>query len=482
MLLDWLRLAEQPSLPLYRQIYLEIRNAILDGRLPPGERLPASRDLCHRLKVSRITVQQAYDQLGADGLLEAHSGAGTHVSSSLDAVLDRTRRRNWPGLTDETRDDERVPQPNALGIAEPAVTAFRPGIPAFDTFPRNVWARLLRRHALRHDQFIQDYAHPGGYQPLKAALVRYLAGSRGVICSPEQIIIVTTARAATVLAARMRGVPEASAVVEDPCYYTGRICLEQAGLTITPVPVDAEGIRVDRLYAENIDAALAYVTPTNQWPTCVTLPLDRRVALIDWAKRHGTWIIEDDYDSEFSMGQPPTALYSLSEGDNVIFLGTFSKTLLPSIRCAYLVVPPQRADEFADTAYYCGCEPGLHIQAALADFLAEGHFTNYIRRMRKIYAVRRQVLTEALEAQLGHVLRARPGSGGLQLVVDLVDGVPAREVSLAAARAQIALRPLEEYYVSAPPRNALHLGFAAVPETEIASIVAQLADAIASRD
>jgi len=477
-LLDWLTPADHPEIPLYRQLYFQIRDAILDGRLRSGERLPASRNLCLRLSVSRNTVQQAYDQLVADGLLEARSGAGTRVSGNLDVVLKNREARIRPDCFVDVRHDEIAPDPP--WPEEPDNTAFEPGIPAFDTFPLTVWARLLRRHALRRDKSIQDYSHPGGYVPLRAAVARYLATSRGVICRPEQVIIVSSSRAATRLVAGMRNAPGAVAVVENPGYQTARLCLQQAGMVTAPVPVDALGIQVDHLTSEGIGAALAYVTPTHQWPTCVSLSLDRRIALIAWAERYGTWIIEDDYDSEFSLGQPKTAVYAMSEYDNVILLGTFSKTMLPSIRCAYLIVPPDRAQAFSDAAFYSGCEPALHVQAALSDFLAEGHFTTYIARMRKVYAARRRALTEALDSKLASVLRIRPGSGGLQLVADLPTGVSAKEISRAAAREQIVARPFERYYVNATPDEALHLGFAAVPETETAANVDRLARAIAS--
>ena len=477
-LLDWLTIADRPEIPLYRHLYFQIRDAVLDGRLHSGERLPASRSLCRRLTVSRNTVQQAYDQLIADGLLEARAGAGTRVSGNIDAALDGRGARNRPDFIKEVRHDELVPVQGA--DYEPDSTAFEPGIPAFDTFPATLWARLLRRHALRRDKSVQDYAHPGGYRPLQAALARYLAASRGVVCRPEQIVIVTSVRAATAVIAGVRNERGATAIVEDPGYKSARVCLQRAGMRTTPVPVDAYGLQVDRLETGEVDAALAYVTPTNQWPTCVSLSLERRIALVDWAERHGTWIIEDDYDSEFSVGQPKTAVYALSQYDNVILVGTFSKTMLPSIRCAYLVVPLDRAEDFSDAAVYGGCEPALHVQAALSDFLAEGHFTKYIARMRKVYAARRRALIEAIESRLASVLRVRPGSGGLQLVADLPAGVSAREIGRAAAQAQIVARPMGRYCVAATPDEALHLGFAAVPETEIAANVDRLARAIAS--
>lgn len=476
-LLDWLTIADRPELPLYRHLYFQIRDAVLDGRLRSGERLPASRSLCRRLTVSRNTVQQAYDQLVADGLLEARSGAGTRVSGNLDAVMDGRRPGIRPDFIERFRHGE--PVPVQVAEQEPDSMEFQPGIPAFDTFPATLWARLLRRHALRRDKSVQDYAHPGGYRPLQAALAHYLAASRGVVCRPEQVVIVTSVRAATTLIAGVRNDRGAGAVVEDPGYRSARLCLQRAGMRTIPVPVDAYGLQVDRLESEGIDAALAYVTPTNQWPTCVSLSLERRIALVNWAERHGAWIIEDDYDSEFSIGQPQTAVCALSGYDNAILVGTFSKTMLPSIRCAYLVVPPDRAGEFSDAAFHSGCEPALHVQAALSDFLAEGHFTKYIARMRKVYALRRKALTEAIESRLASVLRVRPGSGGLQLVADVAPGVSARAIGRAAAQAQIVARPIARYYVAAEPDEALHLGIAAVPEAEIAANVDRLARAIA---
>jgi GntR family transcriptional regulator / MocR family aminotransferase len=476
VLLDWLTLESGANVPLYRQVYEQIRGRILSGHISAGAYLPASRSLADDLALSRITVLRAYDQLVAEGFLEARVGSGVRVVSLAEDVVLRARTAgaSWEHDLDHALDAPRVED------GEVPANAFRPGVPDFDGFPRIVWSRLLGRHGARGDRYFLDYCHPGGYAPLRRALARYLIASRGVACTPDQIVIVSSARAAVGVLCSVLFEAGTEAILEDPGYYTGRQCLQSAGMRVLPIPVDHEGLRTDDLDGRTGMARLAYVTPAHQWPTGATLSLPRRLALLEWARRRDAWIVEDDYDSEFRYSSRPlTALHGLAGGDRVLYLGTFAKTVAPSIQCAYLVVPSDRAKEFAERAFYRGSEPGLHLQAALADFIAEGHFVRHIQRMRRIYRRRRDHLAASLTMAFGERVRLGPSHGGLQMVAEFSADMSAAEAARRGPAHDLCLRDMAGYYTEARPANALHLGFAAVPEREIQAAVSRLAAALA---
>jgi GntR family transcriptional regulator / MocR family aminotransferase len=476
VLLNWIGVDQARDLPFYRQVSDQLRTAILCGRLAPGTYLPASRALALDLGVSRITTLQAYDQLLAEGFLESRRGSGTRVATSL---------AEKPGVTESATQSLFQTAPvhtevhlQELYDREPSGVAFQPGIPAYDAFPRLRWARLLQRHALRNDQFILDYAHIGGYAPLRHELAKYFNGSRGVTCTPEQILIVTSTRAAIEVAARILWPAGSIVAVENPGYVVAKRVLNAAGFGLRLVAVDGQGLRVEDFVSSSEGCVGAYVTPAHQWPTGVTLSASRRVALLDWAARRGAWILEDDYDSEFRFDSPPVGtLHSLGSG-RVLYIGTFSKTLVPSIRTAYMVVPTDLIDTFMHAVYLHGLEPALHVQAALADFLGDGHFARHVAGMRKLYARRRALLVRALEDAFGDRLRLHCPAGGLQLIAYLPEGVSAPMVSRLAAEVDLVARPMSVYHLSGTAPEALHLGFAAVPEAEIEQKVARFRAAV----
>lgn len=478
-LLDWLTLEPGSGQPLYRQIYEQIRHAVVSGRVGAGTNVPASRALAAGLGISRITVLQAYDQLIAEGFLESHRGSGTQVASLFGDEAER--RELIAASVYGTRIDHTAPPTiQELPNVEPFVgLAFRPEIPAFDLFPRLVWSRLLRRHGQRNDPSILDYAHIGGYAPLRQAIAGYLVASRGVPCTPEQVVVASSARAATALVCGVLLAQGDTVVVEDPGYDTARHCIEHCGMRIAPVPVDAEGIRVREIAERAPGARLAYLTPSHQWPTGVPLSLQRRLELLTWARRHEAWVVEDDYDSEFRFGEVPlTAVHGLAGGDRVVFLGTFAKVLAPSIRCAYLVVPSDRARAFGDLAFLSGCEPSLHVQGALSDFINEGHLSRHIQQMRKVYRTRRDRVLQGFTAVFGDRFRFPPSTNGLALIANIAGDPPAREIERRAAQRAISASAVANYYVEAKPPNALHLGFAPVPEAEILPAVERLREAL----
>lgn len=478
VLLNWISISRRCGSSLYRQIGDQIRDAILRGDLSPGINLPASRVLASDLGVSRITTLQAYEQLIAEGFLESRRGSGTRVAKAL---VERPTARAERTLTlFRTVHAHTAIHLQELYEGEPSSVAFQPGIPAFDAFPRDRWARLLQRHASRGDQFIMDYAHIGGYAPLRQELAKYLNGSRGVACKPEQVVIVTSTRAAIEAAVRVLWRNNATVAVEDPGYVVAKRVLTAAGVNLQLVPVDHKGMRVEELCSNASSCVGVYLTPSHQWPTGVTLSAERRIELLDWAASTDAWVLEDDYDSEFRFDSPPVAtLHSFGSG-RVFYIGTFSKTLVPSIRTAYMVVPGDLVGRFERDVYQHGVEPALHIQAGLADFLREGHFARHVAQMRKLYAERRALLVDALGAAFGDCLVLNCPAGGLQLIAGLPEGVSAYAVARRAAEVDIVARPMAVYQLCGSAPAALHLGFAAVPSAEIARNVAKFHAAVSS--
>ncbi len=477
---DWIAVDRGSAEPLYRQIARQIETAVDDERLAPGTYLPATRSLAAHLGVSRLTVLSAYDLLVADGLLETVSGSGTRVSADwLGPGLPPGAGAENEGALDAIGNRPSFPVEPVWLPQDAAPLAFRTGIPALDLFPRRVWSRLLRRHGLRGDTYFLDYGHRGGYGPLREMIARYLTHSRGLPCAPSQVIVVGCARAAISVACSVLSTWGDLAVWGDPGYRWARASMEVAGLKVASVAVDDEGLRVGDLSGPAADARIVYLTPCHHWPTGVMLGPDRRAELLAWARQRKGWILEDDYDSEFHFDGPPSRpLKAEPDSEQVIFIGTFAKTMAPAIRCAYLVVPESLEERFAEHAIYLGVEPCRHVQAALADFMNEGYFTRYIQQMRKIYHARRDALETALGETLGHRLAVRHPAGGLQLIADLPDDISAEAVSERAARRDLMTRPMSIYFDTAPPPNALHLGFAPVPEPDIAPAVRRLAEAI----
>jgi GntR family transcriptional regulator/MocR family aminotransferase len=301
-----------------------------------------------------------------------------------------------------------------------------------------------------------------------------------VSCTPEQVVIVTSTRAAIEAIGRVLWSAGATVAVEDPGYVVAKRVLTAAGFRLQLVPVDDHGVRVEEFVSGGERCVGAYLTPAHQWPTGATLAADRRIALLDWAARTGAWIVEDDYDSEFRFDSPPVAtLHSLGSG-RVIYVGTFSKTLVPSLRTAYLVVPSDLGGQFERAVYQHGVEPALHVQAALADFLADGHFARHVTRMRKLYGQRRTLLVRALKDAFGDRLRIACPAGGLQITAGLPEGVAALQVARRAAAADLVARPMSAYQVDGAAPEALHLGFAAVPSGEIEAKVWHLHAAVAA--
>jgi GntR family transcriptional regulator/MocR family aminotransferase len=478
----------EANAPLYRQLYDALRTAILEGRLVAGSRLPSSRTLAGDLGVGRNTVLSAYEQLAAEGYLEGQVGAGTRVAAALpDRLLEVGRNAR------EQAPESAAPSPalsrrgEAMASIRRAVPryergigrAFQHGLPAIDLFPAALWSRLLARRARDPRAGLFGYETGEGFKPLREAIAAYAGAARGVVCTPDQVIVTAGAQAALDLAARMVIDPGDPVWLEEPGYLGARGAFLGAGATLVPVQVDHEGLDVEAGIAAEPHPRLIYVTPSHQFPLGVTLSLQRRLALLDFARRAGAWIIEDDYDSEYRYtGRPIASLQGLDRAGRTLYMGTFAKTLFPALKVGYLIVPDGLIDPFRRAIRISGHVPPAAIQSALADFIGEGHFGTHVRRMLPIYAERRARLLQCLDGELAEFLEPAPSEGGIQIAAWLRDGKD-RAASDAAARADVHASPLSSYYLDKDIRPGLHLGYAAVPEPVIVRAASRLRSALA---
>jgi len=377
---------------LYRWLYEELRSAILEGRLRPGTRLPASRDLAEAYRLSRATIVTAFDQLKSEGYVEGRSGSGTYVSQVLPEQLLDVRgpraEKRLPHRRVSLSSYARRLQP-FRGSSPRPIRAFRANQPALDLFPAALWAQVAARRLRRVSTNLLAGGEALGYRPLREAVADYLNTSRGVKCVADQVLILSGAQEALDRSARILLNPGEPVWMEEPGYPGAAVVFRAVGARICPVPVDAEGLDLERGRKRWKAPRLVYVTPAHQFPLGVTMSLRRRLALLEWARRSGTLIFEDDYDSEYRYsGRPVPALQGLDRSGVVIFAGSFSAVLFPALRLGYLVVPPEMVDVFAAAESVSTHHPPLLEQAVLCDFITEGHFARHIRRMRELYAER----------------------------------------------------------------------------------------------
>jgi len=475
-------LDRRTHVPLQRQVYSAIRQAILDGRLSPGTRLPASRTLADDLDVSRTTVVLAYESLLGEGYITSRGSAGSFVASvRVDPSKPRVTRtaRTVRDASVEAATQRAVALASAAGgmpNVRPAAVPFRTGEPALDLFPARLWARLYARRARRSTGALLGYGSEAGHRPLRSAIAAYVSAARGVRATPDQVILVRGTQQGVHLATRVLLAADDVAWVEDPGYGAARTLLGTTGASIAPIPVDAEGIVVAEGIRRAPHARVAHVSASHHFPLGHTMSLARRLALLEWAGKAGTWVLEDDYDSEFRyVGAPIPSLQGLDTHERVIYLGTFSKTMFPALRLGYLIVPGAMVDVFRATQVLGDrIAPSLE-HATLAEFIEDGHFTRHVRRMRGVYTERQDALLRAIRRELDGVADASPTGTGMHLVAWLRDrAIDAARVSRLAYEAGIEAAPVSMYTVKAALPPGLLLGFAAVRPADMGPALRRL--------
>jgi GntR family transcriptional regulator/MocR family aminotransferase len=473
--------------PLHLQIYNAYRTAIVERALRPKERVPSTRTLASELGVSRIPVLNAYAQLLAEGYFEAQVGSGTVVSSTLpDQVALPVRSETSPGSRRSYRPISRdcAPLPSMQGTLPwfgGRWGAFNPGQPALDQFPAKTWSRLVVRHCRNLQLPPMHYSDPMGSRELRDAIASYLRTARGVRCEVEQIMIVSGSQQALEISTRVLLDRGSRVWMEEPGYRFARNVFSFNGCQIIPVPVDDEGINVAAGIDRCRQARAALVTPSHQYPLGVIMSASRRLQLLEWSYDTRSWIIEDDYDSEYRYESMPIAsLQGLDRSAQVVYTGTFSKVLFPSLRIGYIVIPPDLIERFLAVRLTMDICPPTFLQLVLADFIREGHFARHIRRMRLLYRERRSALFESLRDELGVAVSVTGEQAGLHLSVTLPRGFRDREIAERASHHRVWLAPLSASYLERPSPQGFILGFSNTAKEDMSHAVRKLSDILHS--
>ncbi len=472
--------------PLHRQIYDAYRTMISGGSLQAGQQIPSTRALAAELGISRIPVLSAYSQLLAEGYFESRVGAGTFVSTSLPDQLTSCSGRDT--VTVQSSEPRLTSRPSRFLPGRDSAPwtygtgAFSVGQLAFDHFPFQTWSNLVTRHARKVRASSLNYGDPMGSRDLRETIATYLRTARAVHCDARQVMVVSGSQQALDLSARALLDPGSPVWIEEPGYELMRSALTLAGCRLVPVRVDGEGMDVAAGIRLHRNARAAYVTPSHQYPLGATMSASRRLQLLDWAHNSGAWIVEDDYDSEYRYESMPIAsLQGLDRNSRVIYIGTFSKTLFPSLRLGYMVIPPDLVDRFAAVRRAVDLCPPQLSQAVLADFIDEGHFARHIRKTRLLYRERRSVLVEALEREFGSRLEILGAEAGMHLVVTLLPGLNDVEISAQAAQRNLWLWPLSSSYLGKDVRHGFILGFGSTRTADIAAAVVRLREVLSSQ-
>ncbi len=468
------------SVPLHKQLYERFRDAILNGQLRTGSRLPSTRELALHLGLSRNTIMTAFEQLLAEGFLTGKVGAGTYVTHSLGshslAKPPVVESKIEPATAGSRVSGILTQEPPELFLD--SLGPFRASVPALDLFPWPRWSSLLSQCARKQTRAHLAYSGPLGLEPFREAIANYLRTARNVRCDAGQIIVVSGSQQALSLAAQVLLEKGDLVWLEEPCYPGARDAFLLHGLALGPVAVDDEGLNVQLGRQLFPNARFAYVTPSHQYPLGVTMSLQRRLELLDWATENAAWIIEDDYDSEYRYASRPlSSLQGLAEQNRVIYVGSFSKVLFPSLRLGYMVVPAPLIDRFTAVRKALDVFPPPLFQMVLTEFINHGHFARHIRRMRATYSDRRDELVACLQREFGDRARAGIADSGTYLLLYFHQDVSDLEVCQEAARRGIVATPLSRCYRHAPGASGILLGFGGTHPEQIGPAVTVLREA-----
>jgi len=501
-------------MPNHRRIYEAMRRAITSQVLPAGARLPSTRSLAEDLTVSRNTILAAFEQLLDEGYVAAKTGSGTYVTynqsdafSAIDSTVESNvesnkepkesfkkdvkisvlQKKDNPALSSLSQRGK-----SAAGLSNAQINSdsinpkkishevqpFTPGADDYAGFPYALWRRLLNRQWRAPDPSLLDSSHDGGYLPLRKAIADYLRVSRAVNLTFDQVLITSGSQQSIDLCARLLTDHNDCAWIENPCYWAARRVMEVNGLRLHPVNVDKDGL-APTTKDYRITPRLIYTTPSHQYPKGMVMSYGRRRLLLDYAQNIGAWIIEDDYDSEFRFeGRPISSLQGMDQNNRVLYLGTFSKVMYPGIRLGYLVVPPNLIESFKNGLYELQRPGQVVIQAALADFIEEGHFASHIRRLRQIYGERRRLLQASLAPVASVGARLSRVDSGLHLVVEFDQECDDLRVAQLAAEQGLRVYPLSHYGMGENPEKGLIIGYAYSATEHITEYGSKLAEVI----
>jgi GntR family transcriptional regulator/MocR family aminotransferase len=481
----WIGDPAHGALSLHARIQRAIRQLILDGALEVGRPLPASRALAQSLGVSRDTVEAAYSQLHAEGFIDRRVGSGSFVSERAQVPP----RRGTSQRAKLHRESPRLSQRGAAifqngGVRE-ALTPrpFAPGVPETRSFPLQTWERLQRQVLKEHGTLALTHSHPQGVEALRRAIADYVNLERGARATPDRILVLTSSQQALSLCATVLLDAGDRVFIEDPAYHGARRAFDAAGLESVPVPLDAQGIRIESLQNAAQPAKAIFLTPSHQFPTGATLALDRRLAIIEWAHRNQAWIIEDDYDSEFHYAGKPTAcVQGLDAHDRTIYIGTFTKSMFPGLRIGYMVLPSQLVAPMTVARTLQDGHSASIPQLTLARFMEGGHFGSHVRTMRSVYAERRDALELLVRKHLADFVEPRVPNGGMQMPCVFVRDIPEREAIDTARRAGIDLLGLTPLHASSKHKAGFLMGFAAYAPKELEIAVKKLANVLRALD
>jgi GntR family transcriptional regulator / MocR family aminotransferase len=485
VLLD-LNVRTSRDMPLHRQLYLGIRGLILDGRLKPGARLPSTRNLANELMVSRTTVLNAFEQLIFEGYLEGRVGSGTKVSACIPGDVRHLTSSTEPARLPKSRRAPKVARRAPLYLFDKTLPAtpirpLRPGLPDIESLPLKLWSQLTAKHWRRAGSEFTQHGDSLGFLPLRQAICEYVSKLRAVRCAPDQILITAGAQQALYLCATALLDVGETIWMEDPGYLRARAAFSSAKLKTVPVPVDAEGLKVSAGIEKQPAPQMIYVTPSFQCPLGLMMSLPRRFELLRTATEKNAWILEDDYFSEYRYGTNPVAsLQSLDRNERVIYIGNFSKSIVPFLRIGFLIVPPSIVNVIRMARSSVSRQPPGVDQAALAEFIGEGHLERHIRATLQIYRERHEALVDAIRQYGNRILETSATGIGMYLVAWLPKGVDDGLAARVAFASGVDTVPLSTFSVLRLRRAGLVLGYSGYDAKSIRTATKQLCDALSN--
>ncbi|MCB9992124.1 MAG: PLP-dependent aminotransferase family protein [Hyphomicrobiaceae bacterium] len=475
-----LSLDRDDDTPLHRQLYNKLRQYIHEGKLPARARLPATRILADDLGVSRNTVVAAYDALLAEGYLESIPGSGTQLADIPRSLFQQPAPPPANELPRLSQRGGRMAR-RAMDQMIPGQVAFHPGYPEIGTFPFATWARLLANSSRRMNEDIFGYIHAGGYPKLRSAIADYLSISRGVKCDADQVIVVSGVQAALDLIGRVFMDPGDEYWIEDPGYHGARIAFSNAGGVAVPLRADQNGWALEEFAGTR--PRLIFVTPSCQWPMGIVMPLETRLKLLQLARLHDAWIVEDDYDSEYRFrGHPVPSMQGLDESGRVIYVGTLSKMMFPSLRVGYIVVPHPLIETFRTVVSATGHYPSLPIQTALADFIGQGFLAAHLRKMRALYSRRQRYFVKLCRERLDRWLSVDEIDTGMQILGRFRQPFDDGEVLKVARRHNVSFVRMSSQYHHFEPQHGAFFGYAGVNFEQMRAGVERLRKAFEELD